>query len=214
MLGRGNRRHFFGRSSDNPLSASYPECPNKIKSGKTIYKPDGGSTCWEHYGSDAVLLRAGELFKIYVQSVDGKVASITASFKHSDFDKIAKKLIAKYGEPQRRNHPPVSTKDVHNLPSEGLDWFGRDIQLTCMSSSTSNTATLPCTLPECYPSRVRPTRIASPGSQSSRASTTWRGGSYSHFIWHRLSADRDNSENLNACGQIGTEYMAPGTILD
>ena len=128
---------FFGVKFGQPLSASYAECPHKIKSGKTIYQPNGGSTCWEHYGNDAVLLRAGEFFKIYVQSVDGKVASITASFKHSDFDKIAKELIAKYGEPQRRFHWPVSTKDGHNLPSEGLDWFGKDIQLSCMSQLPS-----------------------------------------------------------------------------
>jgi hypothetical protein len=81
------------------------------------------------------LLRAGEFLKIYVQSVDGKVASITASFKHSDFDQIVKELIATYGEPQWRNHPPVPTKDGHNLPSEGLNWFGKDIQLFCLSQS-------------------------------------------------------------------------------
>jgi hypothetical protein len=125
---------FLGVKFGQPLSASYPECPNQIKSGKTIYKSDGGSTCWQHYGNDAVLLRAGEFFKIYIQSVDGKVASITASFKRSDFDKITKELIAKYGEPQWRNHPLLPTKDGHQVPAEGLNWFGQGIQLSCTQS--------------------------------------------------------------------------------
>jgi hypothetical protein len=126
---------FLGVKFGKPLLVSYPECTNEIENGKRTYKPDGASTCWQHLGNDAILVNAKDFYKLYVQSVNGEVASITASFKHSDFDKIEKNLIAKYGEPQWRNYPTMETKDGRNLPFKGLNWFGKEIQLSCMSQS-------------------------------------------------------------------------------
>jgi hypothetical protein len=126
---------FLGVTFGKPLSASYPECPKSTRSGRTTYTPIVGATCWEQGSNDAILIRPGEFFDIYVQSIDGKVANISASFKHSDFPKISKELIAQYGEPHWRNHPPMQMTDGRTLPSDGLNWFGNDIQFFCESQS-------------------------------------------------------------------------------
>jgi hypothetical protein len=126
---------FLGVTFGKPLSSSYPECPSRIQGGRRIYKPGVGSACWELSGNDAVLVQAGEFFAIYVESINGNVASITASFRHSDFDRIANDLIAKYGEPQWRNVPTVEMLGGRKLPSKGLNWFGKEISIFCESQS-------------------------------------------------------------------------------
>jgi hypothetical protein len=126
---------FLGVTFGQPLSASYPECPKSVRNGRETYAPIAGATCWERNGQYAILIRPGELFAINVQSIDGKVANISASFKHSDFPKISNELIAKYGEPQWRNHPPMKMTDGSTLPSDGLNWFGNELQFFCASQS-------------------------------------------------------------------------------
>jgi hypothetical protein len=137
VVGQGSWKQeptsFLGVTFGKPLSTSYPECPKNVENGRVAYTPLAGATCWERGGNCDVLIRPGEFFDIYVQSIDGNVANISASFKHSDFPKISKELIGEYGEPQWRNYPPMSMKDGSTLPSEGLNWFGKDIQFFCMS---------------------------------------------------------------------------------
>jgi hypothetical protein len=139
VVGQGSWKQeptsFLGVAFGKPLSASYPEYPKNVQNGRVTYTHLAGATCWERGGNDDVLIRPGDFFHIYVQSIDGNVANISASFKHSDFPKISKELIAKYGEPQWRNYPPMDMKDGSTLPSEGLNRFGNDIQFFCGSQS-------------------------------------------------------------------------------
>ena len=126
---------FLGVQFGKPLSDSYPECPREIHGGQKAYISGQGSGCWHAGGNDQIVIKPGLFFKIYVQSIRGNVASITASFQKSDFPRISREFIAIYGEPQWRNHPPMDMKGGGKLPSHGLNWFGKDINIFCSSQS-------------------------------------------------------------------------------
>ena len=122
---------LLGIQLGQPLIQSIPVCPQIDTYGLKRYEWVGVDHQCSEPISDFFVIHNTKMFKgVYVRQVDGKVGSISASFRASEADQISEAMIDKFGPAHLVKVEDVQNRMGATFEDHVLTWKGSNVVLT------------------------------------------------------------------------------------